>query len=259
MSLVEYTCKDNIATITLNRPDAMNAFNPDMYLAFNAATNRFKNDNNAWVAVITSSSEKAFSAGVDVKALDAAMSTTTDIKALEAIYTIDLEEEYFCDKPIIAAINGYCVGEGLSLVLGADIRICGKNASFCLPEAKVGLPTLNAAIHGTRLIGSAYMLELLLTGEHKDANWAAKTGLVNCMVNDDDVYDTALAWAEKIAALSPLAIQATKSAAVKSHFMSFADICAEMAIKRKTILNSKDAIEGRQAFIEKRKPKFIGE
>ena len=259
MSLVEYSCKQRVAKIAINRPDAMNAFSPDLYAAFNRAMAKFRDDNQAWVAVITSTCEKAFSVGVDIKALNKVMAQGLDLTAIEKMYTIDLETEYFCDKPIIVAINGYCVGEGLSLALGADIRIAGESSSFCLPEAKIGVPTVNAAIHAYRLMGKSSALELLLLGEHKSAQWAELKGLVNKVVPDEEVESTAMAWALKIVALSPLANRATKEVTIKSGSMSFAELNELGAKLKHKVLASKDAVEGRRAFIEKRAPVFVGE
>ncbi|QYJ80100.1 enoyl-CoA hydratase/isomerase family protein [Shewanella acanthi] len=259
MSLVQYACQDHVATITLNRTEQLNAFNPELYQEFNAATKRFKDDPDAWVAIICSANEQYFSVGVDIKALAVVMASGKSKEELEAIYTVDLESEFFSDKPIIAAINGYCVGEGLSLALGCDMRIASKNAVFSLPEAKIGVPTVNAAIHGTRLIGSAYMMEMLLTGDKKDAAWAEKTGLVNQVVDNEDLMPTALALAKKIAALSPLAIRATKEAAKKADYLSFEQISQMMQVKKAQIAVSKDFREGQQAFLQKRDPVFTGE
>lgn len=256
MQPVCYELDGHVAVITLNRPEAMNTFNPDMYRAFNEATERFKNDDNAWVALITAAGEKAFSAGVDIKALDAFLA---DKELEEAAKYLDIliEGEYYTDKPMIAAIQGYCVGEGLSMALGCDIRICSENASFCLPESKIGVPTVNAAIHATKLMGSSHALELLLLGEHRDAEWAIQRGLVNKVVPTADLYETALDWAKKIASLSPLANRATKEVTLKSHALSFEQATQLGAVRRKVVMGSKDAAEGRRAFIEKRPPNFI--
>lgn len=257
MHPVCYELLGNVAVITLNRPETMNTFNPEMYQAFNQATERFKHDDNAWVALITAAGEKAFSAGVDIKALDAFLADK-DLEEAAKHLDILIEGEYYCDKPMIAAIQGYCVGEGLSMALGCDIRICGQSASFCLPESKIGIPTVNAAIHASNLMGSAHALELLLLGEHRDADWALSRGLVNRVVADSEVYSAGLEWAQKIAALSPLANRATKKVAAKSRYMSFEEGAQLGASLRSGVMNSQDAKEGRRAFIEKRQPKFIG-
>ncbi|MBN7796562.1 enoyl-CoA hydratase/isomerase family protein [Parahaliea mediterranea] len=258
MPVVTYELQDHVALITLNRPEAMNTFNPDMYRAFNAATARFRDDDAAWVAVIAAAGDRAFSAGVDIKALDALAASADDPGALAQTFDIELEGEYFCDKPILAAIQGYCIGEGLSMALGCDLRIAGEGARFALPESRVGLPTINAAMHGARIMGTANALELLLLGEQRDAEWARRTGLVNRVVPDDQVLDETLAWARKIAALSPLANRITKDMAARGHSRGFAESAALGARRRDALLASHDAAEGRRAFLEKRAPKFIG-
>jgi E-phenylitaconyl-CoA hydratase len=260
MSVVTYELQDHVGVITLNRPDVMNAFNPQMYREFNEVATRFREDEDAWVAVITAAGDKAFSAGVDVKALDGVFDGAGDgaVERIAAVFNIELEEEYFCDKPIIAAIRGYCIGEGLSLALGCDLRIAGESAMFALPEGKIGVPTINAAIHGARIMGPSNALELLLLAEQRDAQWAYRTGLVNLVVPDEKVLSTAMDWAGKIAALSPLANRITKEATVRSRYRSFDEAVAIGVQKRMAMVDGHDAKEGRRAFIEKRKPRFIG-
>lgn len=258
MAVVTYQLEDHVALITLNRPEAMNTFNPAMYREFNAATARFRDDDEAWVAVIAAAGDRAFSAGVDLKALDAAAGEAEDPSALAETFDVELEGEYFCDKPILAAIRGYCIGEGLSMALGCDLRIAGEGARFALPEGRVGLPTINAAMHGARLMGVAHALELLLLGEQRDAGWAYRTGLVNRVVPDDRVLEEAMAWARKIASLSPLANRITKEMAVRGQARGFAESAAMGARRRDELLKSHDAAEGRRAFLEKREPRFIG-
>ena len=259
MSAVTYSLEEHVATITLNRPDAMNTFNRDMYREFNAATARFRDDDDAWVALITSAGDKAFSAGVDIKDLHSAMQDDSGRADATQHFDIELPGEYFCDKPIIAAIGGYCIGEGLVVAIACDMRICGRNASFCLPESKVGVPTVNGSVLGARLIGTSNILELILTGEHRDAEWALRTGLVNEVVDDDRVLDVAREWAGKIAALSPLANRISKNIAANAWRRTF-DESLEIGAERRTrMLDSYDFQEGRRAFIEKRKPNFKGE
>ncbi|MFV8783856.1 enoyl-CoA hydratase/isomerase family protein [Microbulbifer sp. SA54] len=257
MSVVTYELKEHVALITLNRPEAMNTFNPDMYREFNAATARFRDDKDAWVAVIAAAGERAFSAGVDIKALDQ-FANESDLDAAKEVFDVELEGEYFCDKPIIAAIQGYCVGEGLSMALGCDLRICTENAQFLLPESKLGIPTINAAMHGARIMGVSNALELLLLGEARDAAWAYRTGLVNLVVAEDKLLETAMEWAQKIASLSPLANRITKEMAVLGQTRGFNENAAIGAAKRDQLMRSHDVQEGRRAFMEKRAAKFIG-
>lgn len=258
MSTVTYELENHIAVITLNRPDALNSFNIDMYREFNRAMERFREEDEAWVAVITSSGDRAFSAGVDIKELDKSVYGADDEenrKNLEE-FDIELEGEYFCDKPIIAAIKGYCIGEGLVLALSCDLRISGESAIFALPESKIGMPTINGAIHSTNLIGVANTLEMVLFGEHHDANWAYRTGLVNLVVEDSDVIEKAMEWAQKIAALSPLALQISKEAAVKSQYLAFDEVVKNASKRKEHLFTTNDAKEGARAFLENRAPRF---
>lgn len=258
--MVNYKVQGRIGIVTLNRPESMNAFNLDMYRSFNEALRRFRENEEVWVCVIHANGEKAFSAGVDINALptDLENASAAEKAAILEQFSIELEEEYFCDKPIIAAIHGYCIGEGLSMALGCDLRIADTTAKFCLPEAKIGIPTVNAAMHGASKIGISNILELLLLGEQRDADWAYRTGLVNKVVPAGKALEAALEWAEKIASLSPLAIQITKEVAVRSRYRTFDEGVAIADPKKDAVLNSSDYKEAVQAFLEKRKPIFTG-
>ena len=257
MPAVTYSLKNHISVITLNRPEAMNTFNFDMYNELNAALAKFRDDNNAWVAILTAAGEKAFSAGVDLEIARVALMSDNVDEATRK-FSVDLQGEYYCDKPIIAAIQGHCIGEGLSTVLGCDLRIASDNASFALPEAKIGVPTVNAAIHGASIIGVSNILELLLLGEPRDADWAYQTGLVNLVVPYAELFSTAMSWAEKIATLSPQANYITKEAAKRSQSRTFEEAQSIGAARRSIYLLTNDAREGPTAFLEKRKPQFTG-
>lgn len=115
MPIINYKVENRVAIITLNRPDAMNTFTPAMYHAFNEAMANFRKDKNAWVCVIHANGDKAFSAGVDITTIPIDMENQTlqEQAAILNQFSIDLEGEYYCDKPIIAALHGYCIGEGL--------------------------------------------------------------------------------------------------------------------------------------------------
>lgn len=260
MSVIQYQVKNKIAILTLNRPDAMNTFTPAMYQEFNAAMAKFKADDAAWVCIIHANGDKAFSAGVDINSIPLDLEKQSPEEQADILnqFNIDLEGEYYCDKPIIAALHGYCIGEGLSIALACDFRIAEETCLFSLPEAKVGLPTVNAAIHGATKIGVSNILELLLLGEKRDAAWAYRTGLVNKVVPTGKVLETAIEWAEKINSLSPLAVRLTKEVAVRSRYRTFNESEADVVPKRKELAATSDAKEAIRAFLEKRKPVFTG-
>lgn len=260
MSVIQYQVKDRIAIITLNRPEAMNTFTPTMYREFNEAMATFKKDENAWVCVIHANGEKAFSAGVDITTIPMDLEKQSPQEQADILnqFSIDLEGEYYCDKPIIAALHGYCIGEGLSIALACDLRIAEETCIFSLPEAKMGLPTVNAAIHGATKIGVSNILELLLLGEKRDAAWAYRTGMVNKVVPAGKALEAALEWANQINSLSPLAVRITKEVAVRSRYRTFGECEEVVTPRKKTLMATKDAKEAIQAFLEKRKPVFRG-
>lgn len=260
MPVINYRVQNRIAIVTLNRPDAMNTFTPAMYREFNEAMLKFKQDEDAWVCIIHANGEKAFSAGVDITTLPLDMENSTPQEQDEILsqYNIDLEGEYYCNKPIIAALHGYCIGEGLSIALACDLRIAEETCIFCLPEAKMGIPTVNAAIHGANKIGISNILELLLLGEKRDADWAYRTGLINKVVPTGTALEAAIEWANQINTLSPLAVRLTKEVAVRSRYRQFNESELAAVPKKKNMLTSNDSKEAIKAFLEKRTPNFKG-
>ena len=260
MPIIKYAVKNRIAIVTLNRPEAMNTFTPDMYREFNKAMAAFRKDADAWVCVIHAEGEKAFSAGVDITTIPMGIEhkTPEEQAAILNQFSIDLEGEYYCDKPIIAALHGYCVGEGLSIALGCDLRIAEETCLFSLPEAKMGIPAVNAAIHGANKMGVSNVLELLLLGEQRDAAWAYRTGMVNKVVPKGKALEAAMEWANKINQSSPLAVRITKEVAVRSRYRTFQEGEAAATPKKNALLSTDDSKEAIRAFLEKRRPVFKG-
>ena len=220
----EYEKADHVVTLTLNRPKVLNAFNRDMHRELNESFVRFREDEDARVAIVTGSGERAFSSGQDLEELKTILAEPEPLPDLWAFYFgNDLPSGLEIWKPVIAAIRGYCIGEGLCLALACDFRIAGENATFSFPEVELGLPTIVGAIHASELLGLGHALELLLLGEKRGAEWAYRTGLVNLVVPDEEVSAKASAWAEKLASLDPAAVRATKEMARRSRGMSLPD------------------------------------
>ena len=134
---VQYEVERRVATITLDRPERLNAFDGAMYAGVNAALTAFRDDDDAWVAVVQAAGERAFSAGADIDALseNARAGITSGLGALL------LDEEMVTDKPIIAAVHGYCVGEGVNLILGCDLVLADAGAQFMISEVRIGVAT----------------------------------------------------------------------------------------------------------------------
>ena len=256
---VSYEKIDRIVKITLDRPRALNAFNKTMHEELNSSFVRFREDPEAWVAVVTGAGDKAFSAGADIKELTSLLESEEAMPSLwDSYFNIDLQCGLELYKPIIAAVNGYCIGEGLTLIMACDFRIAAESATFAFPEVVVGTPTIEGAMRATQIMGLGHALELLLMGERKDAAWAFRTGLVNEVVPDNALQDTAMNWAERLCKVAPIAARCTKEVAYRSQHISFNDAVRMGEAMRRATFTTEDTKEGFRAFLEKRKPVFKG-
>jgi len=246
-----------VAVITINRPERMNAMDAEAYAALSEAWVRVRDDTSIRVAVVTGAGDRAFSTGADIK------SFLTDPADLSGFWNTQRDQllnrglEVF--KPIIAAVNGYCLGGGMTLLLATDIRIAAEHASFGLAEVKRGIIAGNG---GTQRILAqlphAIAMELLLTGDRIDAARAERWGLVNRVVPMDELLPTAMDYARRIAANAPLAVQATKELALRSRDLDLAGgLRLEQTVNR-LLQFTADAKEGPAAFAEKREPHFEG-
>jgi E-phenylitaconyl-CoA hydratase len=213
-----------VAVIQLSRPEKLNAFNRDMYRQFNEAVADFNKDPDCRVAIITGSG-RAFTAGVDTKDLKKAMDERPgiDIQELAPEFSVEMEDVEFTEKPIIAAINGLCYGEGLSLAISCDLRIATTDSQFCMPEVKIGLASIHGTLRMVHNLGLGNALEMLIMGDPVDADWAMRTGLINRVVAAEDLMPAAMKWAKSIATLDPHAIKGTRKVAVSCQFLDFND------------------------------------
>ena len=203
---VRYELDGHVATITYHRPEALNAVNGDMRRGLNDAFSRFRDDEAAWVAIVTGAG-RAFCAGGDLR--DGAGS----IGEFEGTFwekpTINsFESGWEIFKPVIAAVNGYCLGYGLTLVTWCDFVIASDRAEFGFPEVLIGAPTIVGAIRLPQRVNWQYAMELLLTGERIDAARAKEIGLAGWVVPHDDLMDEARALAARLVRAAPLAARA---------------------------------------------------
>jgi len=248
---------DGIATVTLNRPEALNAFSKDVIKEILQALEDIRSDENIRVVVLTGAGEKAFSAGADIKA----MAGMTALKARE----LSLMGEQLCvalenlEKPVIAALNGYALGGGLEVAMSCDIRIASENARVGQTEINIGLiPGWGGTQRLTRLIGKTKAKELVFTGRIIDAKTAEQLGILNIVAPQDKFRETVRQFALELASKAPIAVRVAKALINKG-----ADISLESALELEregfgVVASTEDLKEGVSAFTEKRKPTFKG-
>ena len=256
MALI-YEKKDKIAHITINRPEAMNAMDPATYKELSEAWIDVRDDPDIWVAIITGAGDKAFSAGADLK--------KTIGRPVEAWHFWQTQEEQILNrglevwKPIIAAVNGYCLAGGMTLLLATDIRIAAEHATFGLSEVSRGILPGNGGTQRTiQQLPYPVAMYFLLTGERMNAEDALRAGLINKVVPLSELMTEAERIARRICENAPLAVRAIKELAVRGQYLSIEQgLRLEQAIQR-VLSTTDDAKEGPRAFAEKRKPVWKG-
>jgi E-phenylitaconyl-CoA hydratase len=253
---VRYELDDHVATITYNRPEALNAVNGDMRRGLNGAFSRFRDDEDAWVAIVTGAG-RAFCAGGDLR--DGAGSIGEFPGTFWEKPTINsFESGWEIFKPVIAAVNGYCLGYGLTLVTWCDFVIASERAEFGFPEVLLGTPTIVGAIRLPQRVNWQYAMELLLTGERIDAARAKEIGLAGWVVPHQTLMDEARALAARLVAAAPLAARAVKEVAVRSQHLSSLEAIRFGETMRKVAAATDDAAEGARAAAEGRRPEWRG-
>jgi enoyl-CoA hydratase/carnithine racemase len=256
MSLVTYELSDHIATITLNRPQARNAINGALRVELNAAWERFRDEEDAWVGILTANGD-VFCAGGDLKDGEGSVGTFAGtFWEKPTINSFESGMELF--KPTIAAVHGACVGYGLTGVLFCDFVIASTAATFSYPEVSLGMPTIVGAIRLPERLRWADAMELLLTGRPVTAERAQQMGLVWKLVAPEDLQEAALAWARTLTEAAPLAQRATKEVAWRTANMGWIESVRFGETMRKVAAVTADVAEGVQAWREKRKPKWRG-
>jgi len=252
-----YEKSEGIATIILNRPEALNAFSREVVEEIIHALDDVRNDENVRVVVLTGAGEKAFSAGADIKS----MIGMTVLKARE----LSLMGEKLClalenlEKPVIAALNGYAVGGGLEVAMSCDLRIASENARMGQTEINIGLiPGWGGTQRLTRLIGQTKAKELVFTGRMIDAKTAEQLGIINMVVPRDKFKETVRQFALELASKAPVAVRIAKALINKGADIS---LDSAVALEREgfgVVASTDDLKEGVSAFTEKRKPIFKG-
>src|SRR4051812_42197001 len=256
MSLVTYQLEEHVATITLNRPEARNAINGPLRQEINAAWDRFRDEEEAWVAILTANGD-VFCAGGDLKDGEGSGGTFGGtFWEKPTINSFESGMELF--KPTIAAVHGPCIGYGLTGVLFCDFVIATTEAVFSFPEVSIGVPTIVGAIRLPHRVGWANAMELLLTGKPMNAERAKEIGLVWKLVDPADLQAEALAWARTLTEAAPLAQRATKEVAWRTADMGWIESVRFGETMRKVAGATEDAAEGVRAWLAKRKPDWRG-
>lgn len=249
---------DGIAVITINRPERLNAMDAEHYQALSRAWSTVRDDPQIRVAIVTGAGERSFTTGADIKSFVTAPPGLSEMWLTQRDQLLNRGLEVW--KPVIAAVNGYCLGGGVTLMLATDIRIAVTHATFSLAEVKRGLIPGNG---GTQRVLDqlpyAVAMEMLLTGDGIDAVAAERWGLVNKVVTKDELMATALAYARRIAVNAPLAVQAAKELAVRSRDMDLTSGLRFEAVINRMLQLTGDAKEGADAFAAKRIPNFRGQ
>jgi enoyl-CoA hydratase len=249
--------EQGLATITINRPKALNALNRETLEELFQAFSAVDNDAEVKVVILTGAGEKAFVAGADIsqmQSLDALQARSFAQFGQMVLRTIEN-----LSKPVIAAVNGFALGGGCELAMACDIRLASDNAKFGQPEVNLGvIPGFAGTQRLSRLIGKGRAKELVFTGDMIGAEEACRLGLVNKVLDQDHLLEAARKMAQKIASKGPLAVHLSKEIIDKGLEMDLDKASAYEAELFALCFASSDQKEGMQAFLDKRAAEFKG-
>jgi acetyl-CoA C-acetyltransferase len=251
--------RGHITLVTIDRPEQMNALHRDANTELAQIFDDFASDREQWVAIITGAGERAFSSGNDLKYTAEVMARGERLEVPVSGFA-GLTARFDLNKPVIAAVNGVAMGGGFEIALACDLIVASENASFALPEPKVGLAALaGGLLRLPQQIGQKQAMGMILTGRTVKAEEALALGFVNQVVAPSELLDAAMLWAEQIVACSPMSIRASKEtvrrglqeASLEQAYQAQSGYPATRALFR-----SADVMEGPRAFAEKRKPRW---
>ncbi len=247
--------KGPVVQITLNRPEVLNAMDPQTYEEIGEALVALEHDPEVRVGIITGAGDKAFTAGADINRMHDAAERRV---SWEPWRPNRFDQGLNTSKPLIAAINGYALGGGLELALACDIRIAASHAQFGTPEVKWNLLHGYGALRLPQSIPLSNVMEMLLTGDFIDAQEALRLGLVSRVVSAEELLPAAYRTAQKICDNGPLAVQMTKELVLRGLNSSLEDALRLYKAYNQIIGSTEDQREGTLAFAQKRKPVFQG-
>jgi enoyl-CoA hydratase/carnithine racemase len=232
---------NGVAIVTINRPQAMNSLDVPAKERFGDIWQEIADDPQVRVAILTGAGNRAFCAGSDIKEIARTGSMATTETLMRALPGVGIR----LDKPVIAALHGFCVGMGMTLALHCDLRVAAKNTVLGYPEVKHGMISGVSAMRLPQVIPRAKAMEMMLLGRNMAVDEALRIGLINAVV--DDVQAEAWAWADTIASYSPVAVQATKRLALFPQRLSDAEQ-SEIAAMRDLVESKDDFKQGASAF-----------
>ncbi len=254
---VLYELRDHIAYITLNRPEVMNAMDPETYQLLSKAWCEVRDNPEVWAAIITGAGDKAFTAGADLKTTIPRQPEKYEFWQTQKDQILNRGLEVW--KPVVAAVNGYCLAGGMTLLLATDIRVACEDAVFQIPEVKRGiLPANGGTQRVARQLPYAVAMEMVLLGRRLNAQEALHFGLVNKVVPRAQLMEAAEEYARALAASPPLALQAIKELVVRSQSLSLDEGIRLETTIFELLKTTEDAKEGPRAFAEKRPPRWQG-
>jgi E-phenylitaconyl-CoA hydratase len=246
----------HVATITYNRPEALNAINAEMRADLNAAFARFRDEEAAWIAIVTGAG-RAFCAGADLRG---GGNSAGDFPGTfwEKPTQNSFESGWEIFKPVIAAVNGHCIGYGFTLVTWCDFVIASERATFSFPEVRIGVPTIVGAIRLPQRLQWQHAMEILLIGDRIDAERAKEMGIAGWVVPHDALLDEANALADRLLQGAPLAQRVIKEMAMRSQHLPMLEAIRFGETMRKVAAATDDAAEGGRAAREGRPPTWTG-
>lgn len=260
---VRLDVKGHVAVITLDRPEAMNAIDPELNEQLIDAWKRVHDEDAIRVAILTGAGEKAFCAGADLKRMGEWYSAVPAERRREVWDRLPglggITRNLDPGKPVLAAINGHCLGAGLELALACDIRLAAEHATFALPEVKWGIiPGQGGTQRLPRIVPPNVALEMILTADPIDARRALEVGLVNKVVPLPQLMPTAIAMAEVIATRAPRAVRNAREAVLRGLELPLHEALKLEQALADPLRDSEDNREARKAFAEKREPRWTG-